>query len=76
MTAEFVNSCTRAVARDGPREMMPAKRMIEIPLPIPFWVMCSPIHIISAVPAVNAMMMTMAAHTPVSFKRPQLFSSI
>ena len=50
---------------DGPRETIPANRMIEMPLPIPFWVMCSPIHMISAVPAVKVIIIVTAARTPV-----------
>ena len=36
----------------GSREITLAKIMTDIPLPIPRWVMSSPIHMIVAVPAV------------------------
>ena len=35
----------------------------EIPFPIPFWLICSPSHIISAVPAVKVKIMTNPAKT-------------
>ena len=38
---------------EGRRTTMPAKMMSEIPLPMPFSEICSPIHMISAVPAVR-----------------------
>ncbi len=37
----------------GPRQTMPAKMISEMPLPIPFSVICSPSHMINAVPAVK-----------------------
>jgi len=39
----------------GPRQTMPAKMMSEIPLPIPRSVICSPSHMMKAVPAVSVM---------------------
>ena len=60
----LVNRLASVDSRDGPREMMPANRMIEMPLPMPFWVMCSPSHMISAVPAVKVRMIAAAASTP------------
>ena len=49
----------------GIRERMPAKSRIEIPLPMPFSLICSPSHIISAEPAVKTSTMTIAAnHMP------------
>ena len=50
---------------EGTRDRMPANRMMEIPLPIPNSVICSPIHITKEEPAMKEMMMTSAAHTPV-----------
>src|SRR5439155_1079874 len=38
---------------DGRRTTMPAKMISEIPLPMPFSEICSPIHMMSAVPAVS-----------------------
>src|SRR5437773_397321 len=38
---------------DGRRTTMPARMISEIPLPIPFSEICSPIHMMSAVPAVS-----------------------
>ena len=49
----------------GTRDRMPAKRMMEIPLPIPNSVICSPIHITKEEPAMKEAMMTRAGHTPV-----------
>ena len=43
---------------------MPANRMIEIPLPMPNSVICSPSHMMKADPAVKDTMITMAAHQP------------
>lgn len=48
----------------GKRAMMLANRMMEMPLPTPNSVTCSPIHMMSAEPAMKVMMMTMAGHTP------------
>ena len=48
----------------GPRATMPANRMMEMPLPTPNSVICSPSHITKAEPAVKAAMITMAGHTP------------
>ena len=50
---------------------MPANRIIEMPLPTPFWLICSPIHMMSAVPAVNARMMITAEKTA---EKPSLYS--
>ena len=49
----------------GTRDRIPANRMMEIPLPIPNSVTCSPIHITKEEPAMKEIMMTSAAHTPV-----------
>ena len=49
---------------EGPRDRMPANRMIEIPLPMPNSVICSPSHMMKADPAVKDTMITMAAHQP------------
>ncbi len=59
----------------GKRATMLANRMMEMPLPIPNSVICSPIHMMSALPAMKVMMMTMAGHTPEpsELSRPLLF---
>ena len=46
----------------GMREMTAAKMMIDMPLPMPRWVMSSPSHITSAVPAVHVMTISNAFH--------------
>ena len=48
---------------DGRRTTMPAKMISEMPLPMPFSEICSPSHMISAVPAVRV--------TMVSSRKPQ-----
>ena len=45
----------------GKRATMLVNRMIEMPLPMPNSVICSPSHMISAEPEVNVSTMTMAA---------------
>ena len=50
----------------GKREMMEANRIMEMPLPMPNSVICSPIHITRAEPAVKVRMITIACHTPYS----------
>ena len=47
----------------GMRERMPANRMMEIPLPTPNSVTCSPIHITKEEPATKEMIMTRACQT-------------
>ena len=47
----------------GKREMMLAKRMMEMPLPTPNSVICSPSHMIRAEPEVKVRMMMIAAQT-------------
>ena len=47
----------------GKREMMLANRIMEMPLPMPNSVICSPSHMISAEPEVKVRMMTIAAQT-------------
>ena len=49
---------------DGPRAIIPANKIIDIPLPIPNSVICSPSHIKSDAPATNVMIMTIAGHMP------------
>ena len=48
----------------GKRETILANRMMEIPLPMPNSVICSPSHMIRAEPEVKVRMMTIAAQTP------------
>ena len=50
----------------GSLEMMLAKRMMEMPFPMPCSVTCSPSHMISAEPDVSVRMITIAAHTLLS----------
>ena len=45
----------------GPRATIPANRMMEMPLPMPNSVICSPSHIRKAEPATKAAIMTKAA---------------
>ena len=45
----------------GMREIMEANRMMEIPLPIPNSVICSPSHMMNAEPATKVTMITNAA---------------
>ena len=54
----------------GTRDRMPANRMMEMPLPIPNSVICSPIHITKEEPAMKDTMMTRAAHTDVLVRMP------
>ena len=64
----------------GPRQTIPAKMISEIPLPIPFSVICSPSHMMKAVPAVsvitvislNAQPVLITMDVPVG---PAMFSS-
>ena len=51
----------------GMPEMMLANRIMEMPLPIPNSVICSPSHITRAEPAVKARMITTAGRKPVSW---------
>ena len=44
--------------------MMLTNRIMEIPLPRPNSVICSPIHMSRQLPAANDAMMTMADHAP------------
>ena len=50
----------------GKRATMLAKRITEMPLPTPNSVICSPIHMMRAEPAMKVMMMTMGGQTRVS----------
>ena len=45
----------------GPRDRMPANRMMEMPLPMPNSVICSPSHMTKAEPAVKLSTMTIPA---------------
>ena len=54
----------------GTREIMPANRMIEIPLPIPNSLTCSPSHITKLEPATNEMIMTVAGQKPDCSRMP------
>ena len=49
---------------EGPLETIPAKRIMEIPLPIPFSLILLPSHTTSCEPATNAVTITIAANTP------------
>ena len=54
----------------GTRDRMPANRIMEMPLPIPNSVICSPIHITKEEPAMKETVMTRAAHTDVLLRMP------
>ena len=60
----------------GSLATIPANRIMDMPLPIPFSFICSPIHMIRAVPAVKVSTMTMPTNTPakplVTFTIPAL----
>ena len=58
----FVSVADEKMA-DGTRDTMLTKMMSDMPLPMPRWVMSSPIHMMKAVPAtsVNTMMMFVSA---------------
>ena len=57
----------------GMPEMIFANRIMEMPLPIPNSVICSPSHITKAEPAVKDRMMTTAGRTPclVMMEKPE-----
>ena len=55
LPAGGTNTCHPATSAAGSRATIPIVMMREIPLPIPFSVTCSPIHISSIVPAVSVM---------------------
>ena len=59
----------------GMRDRIPANRMMEIPLPIPNSVICSPIHMTKEEPAMKEAMMTRAAQTPLVVRMPLVFIS-
>ena len=58
----FVPSLQIAAPWAGSRETTDAKIRIDIPLPMPRWVMSSPSHITMAVPAVQTSTMSAARH--------------
>ncbi len=57
-------SLPRRSTEEGTRETIPAKRMREMPLPMPFSSMRSPSQTTSMAPAVKAAMMVTAARAP------------
>ena len=57
----------------GSRATIPANRMMEMPLPTPLSLICSPIHMIRAVPAVKVSTMTKATNTPA---KPSVYSTM
>ena len=67
VTIRAIHSFMRNIATivSGSLEMILANRIMEIPLPIPNSVICSPIHITTEEPAVNASTMTTAGRKPV-----------
>ena len=70
---QFVWSCTQKLAIScGPLVTIPAKIITEIPFPIPFSVICSPIHIRNAVPAVKESVIVINPIIPVSSSAPEL----
>jgi len=54
----------------GTRDRMPANRMMEIPLPIPNSVICSPIHMTKEEPAMKEAIMTRATQKDFSVRMP------
>ncbi len=60
----------------GSLATIPANRIMEMPLPMPLSFICSPIHMIRAVPAVKVSTMTMPTKAPakpsVTFTMPAL----
>ena len=50
----------------GTRDRMPANRMMEMPLPTPNSVTCSPIHMTKEEPAMKETMITSAGQMPVA----------
>ena len=50
---------TESIRAPGRRAMMLAKMMRDMPLPMPRWVMSSPIHMMKAVPATKVTTMMM-----------------
>ena len=62
----------RLNSMEGRPEMMLANRIMEMPLPIPNSVICSPSHITRAEPAVKARIMTSAGRKPVSVMMAKL----
>ena len=59
---------------EGKRATMPAKMINEIPLPMPRSVICSPSHMIKAVPAVKVMTVMIRKGQPGIIATP-IFSS-
>ena len=57
---------------EGRRTTMPAKMISEMPLPMPFSEICSPSHMISAVPVVSVIMVRSRKPQPGSarWRRP------
>ena len=55
-----------AIAAPGARDTMPAKMMNETPLPIPFSVISSPIHIRTTEPAVRVTIWVQVSQLPKS----------
>ena len=62
-SSPFLSRTKDAEMAEGSRTTMPAKMMSEMPLPMPFSEICSPSHMISAVPAVSVII--------VSSRKPQ-----
>ena len=71
-----VRPVMRAPTWLGMREMMPANRIMEMPLPMPNWSICSPSHMTRQAPPVKVMTMTRPYRKPVSVRMPELFFSI
>ena len=66
----------RAPTCMGTREMMPANRIMEMPLPMPSLSICSPSHITRQAPPVKVITMTRPGRKPVSVSRLLLLRSI
>ena len=61
---QMVTPLTQSLIMRGKRDTMPANRMMEMPLPTPNSVICSPSHIRKAEPAVKDRTITRATQTP------------
>ena len=70
LAAQLRTPVTSVVIMLGIRDTIPVKRMIEMPLPTPNSVICSPNHMRNTAPAVKETTITMAAQIPSLVSRP------
>ena len=64
--AQLTTPLYRELTEVGIRDRMPANRMMEMPLPMPNSVTCSPIHMTKEEPAMKDTTMTSAGQMPVA----------